>query len=98
SLSMRVSGWPRARRGAELVFGQQRRALVVEAPAIGLDVVEPDLVGAAGVGLGEKENRSGHARLGLEYAAGQLDHGVELLVFDQHAAEFFVRGAGAEQD
>src|SRR3546814_1039673 len=35
--------------GAELVIGQQRIALVVQRVAVGLHVVEPDMVGAAGV-------------------------------------------------
>jgi hypothetical protein len=69
---------------AELVLGQQRLALVVQAPAVGLHVVEPDVVGAAGVGLGEEQDGGGHAGIGLEHAAGQRDHGVELLVFHEH--------------
>lgn len=35
----------------KLVVGQQRRSPVVEGPTVGLDVVEPDVVGTAGVGL-----------------------------------------------
>ena len=40
--------------GAELVLGQERLAFVVEAPAVGVDIVEPHVVSAAGVGLGEQ--------------------------------------------
>ena len=75
---------------AEFLFGQERRALVIEAPAVGVHVVEPDVVGAAGVGLGEEQDRSRNARVGLENAAGQGDHGVELLVLDEHLAQGLV--------
>lgn len=43
----------------ELVGGEQRGTLVVEAPAVGVDVVEPDVVGAAGVGPGEQKDGGG---------------------------------------
>ena len=84
--------------GAELFLGEQRRALVVEAPAVGGDVVEPDVVGAAGVGLGEEEDGGGDAGVGFEDAAGERDHGVELLLLHQKAAQLLVGLAGAEED
>ena len=76
---------------------QQRLALVVERPAIGLHVVEPDVVGAAGVGLGEEQDGGGDTGVGPEGAAGQRDNGVQLLLFDEHAAQLLVRLAGAEE-
>ena len=85
------------RHRAELVLGQQRRALVVERQAVGVHVVEPDVVRAAGVGLGEEQDGGGDAGVGLEHAAGQRDHGVELLVLDQHLAQLLVRVARAEE-
>src|SRR3546814_20321527 len=56
--------------GAELVIGQQRIALVVQRVAVGLHVVEPDMVGAAGVGLREQQDGGGYARVGAEHARG----------------------------
>ena len=38
---------------------KQRGALVVKAIAVGLKVIEPDVVGAAGVGPGEQQDRGG---------------------------------------
>jgi hypothetical protein len=60
-------------------------------------VVEPHVVGAAGVGLGEEQDGGGHARIGLEHARGQRHHGVELVVLHDQAAQFLVRLAAAEQ-
>ncbi len=54
--------------GAELLRGEERLAFVVEGPAVGLHVVEPDLVGAAGVGAGEEEDGRGDAGVGAEDA------------------------------
>ena len=43
---------------------------VSEGQAVGVDIVEPDVVGAAGVSLGEKQNGGGDAGVGLlEHAA-----------------------------
>jgi len=57
---------------AELGLGQERGALVVEAVAVGGDLVEPDVVGAARIGLGEEDDGGGDACVRLEDAAGQL--------------------------
>src|SRR5205085_1563242 len=76
-----ICGEWRARNRAELVLGKQRRALIVEAPAVGADVVEPDEVGAAGIGFGENENRGRDAGIRLEHAARERHYSVELLVF-----------------
>ena len=73
--------------GAELFLGQQGRASVIQAPAVGLHVVEPDVIGAAGVGLGEEEDGGGDAGVGLEHAAGQGDDGIELLLLDEYPAQ-----------
>ena len=78
------------RHGAELILGQERRALVVEAPAVGVDVVEPDEIGAAGVGLGEQQDRGGHAGVRLEHAAGQRDHRIKLLFLDKKLSQCLV--------
>ena len=61
-----------ARDRAELVLGQQRRSFVVQAPSVGGDLVEPDVVGAAAVGLGEEQDRGGDPGVGLEDPARQL--------------------------
>ena len=55
------------------------------------------MVGAAAHGFGEEQDGGADARIGLEHAAGQADDGVELLLFHQLAAQFFVRLAGAKQ-
>src|SRR5947207_2572877 len=43
--------------GAEFLVAEERHALVVETPTVGVDVVEPDCVGAAGVRFREEQNR-----------------------------------------
>ena len=65
--------------------------------AVGVHVVEPDVVGAAGVGLGEEQDGGGDAGVGLEHAAGQRDDGVELLVLDEDPAQRLVRVGRAEE-
>jgi len=77
---------------------EERRALVVEAPAVGLDVIEPDIVRATRVGLGEDQDGRRHARIRLEYAAGKFDDRVELLVFDEDTAELLVCVRGTEEN
>src|SRR5262249_633239 len=69
--------------GAELVLGQERLAFVVEAPAVGIYVVEPHVVSPAGVCLGEQQDSCGDTGVGLERTAGQRDDGVELLLLDE---------------
>lgn len=76
--------------GAEFFVGQERRAFVIEAPAIGFEIVEEDVIGAAGVGFCEDEDGGGDARVGLEDAAGQGDHGIEFLLLDEHLAQGLV--------
>src|SRR5439155_7047269 len=46
------------RHNAELLIIQQRRAFVIERPAVRLHIIEPNVVRAARVGLGEQQNRS----------------------------------------
>ena len=70
---------------------QQFRAFVVERHAVGIHVVEPHVVRAAGVGLREQENRGGDARVGLTHSAGQRDDGVELLLLNEYFAQRLVR-------
>ena len=82
---------------AEFFRRQQFRAFVVERHAVGVHVVEPDVVRAAGVGLGEKENGGGDAGVGFEHAAGQRDDGVELLFLDENLAQRLVRVGRAEE-
>ncbi len=57
------------RDGAELILGQERLAFVVQAPAVGVHVVEPDVVRAAGVGFGEEQDSRGDTGVGLERPA-----------------------------
>ena len=70
---------------AELFRRQEFGAFVVERHAVGVHVVEPDVVRAAGVGLGEEEDGGGDAGVGLEHAAGQRDDGVEFLFLDEES-------------
>src|SRR5262245_37969237 len=75
-----VPGPERLRRHrAELVLGQERLAFVVEAPAVGVYVVEPYVAGATGVSLGEQQDSGGDTGVRLERTARQRDDGVELL-------------------
>jgi hypothetical protein len=83
--------------GAEFFLGEQRLALVVERPAIGLHIVEPDVVGTAGVGPGEDKNRGRDACVGLEDAAGQRNDRIEFLLLDQQLPNALVRLARSEQ-
>ena len=82
---------------AEFFRRQEFRAFVVERQAVGVHVVEPDVVGAAGVGLGEDEDGGGDAGVGFEHAAGQRDDGVEFLFFDENLAQRLVRVGRAEE-
>src|SRR5204863_7626378 len=47
---------------------------------------------------GEQQNRGRNSRIGLEHAAGQRDHSIELLVLDQNAPQRFVRVARSEEN
>lgn len=67
-----------------------RGALVVEREAVLFHVVEPDLVGAAGVGLGEEEDGGGDPGVGLEDAGGHGDDGIEFLILDEELADLLV--------
>ena len=83
---------------AELFRREEFGAFVVERHAIGVHVVEPDVVRAAGVGLGEEEDGGGDASVGLEHATGQGDDGVEFLFLDEELAQGLVRVGRAEED
>ena len=80
------------------VGGREGGASVVEGEAVGLHVVEPDVVGAAVVGLGEEEDGGGDAGVGLEDAGGHGDDGLEAVGFDEFAADGLVGAGGAEED
>ena len=95
---MIFGGERRGGHGAELVFRQQGGALIVEAPAIGFHVVEPDLIRPAGVGFGEQQDGRRHTRIRLERAAGQRDDGIELLILHQHLPQRPVGIGGAEEN
>ena len=82
----------------EVRFFGLRAAFVVEGEAIGLHVVEPDVVGAAGVGFGEEEDGGGDAGVGLKDAGGHGDDGIELLVLDEHLSDSFMGFGAAEED
>ena len=81
----------------KLVGSEEWGSLVVEAVAVDLEVVEPDVIGAARVGLGEQQDRGGDPSVGLEHAGRQGDDAVELLILDQDATEFLVSLGRAEQ-
>ena len=81
----------------EFFLRQQFRPFIVERHAVGVHVVEPDIVRAAGVSLGEDEDRGGDAGVGFEHAAGKRDHGIELLVLDEELSQGFVRGGRPEE-
>ena len=55
------------------------------------------MVGSANTGLGEEQDRGRDAGIGAKDARGQLDDGIELVLFDQHAPQVFVRLRRAEQ-
>ena len=74
-----------------------RGALVVEREAIGLHVVEPDVVGAAGVGLGEEEDGCGDPSVGLKDAGGHGDDGIEFLILHEQLADLLVGIGRAEE-
>lgn len=77
---------------------RHRVALVVQREAVGLHVVEPDVIGAAGAGFDEDEHGGGDARVGLEDARGHGDDGPEPVVFHEFLADGRVGLGGAEED
>ena len=79
-----------------IVFGN-RVALVVERESIGLHVVEPNLVGASGIGLGEDEDSGRNACVGLEHARRHGDDGLQTLVIDYLLADSQVPRTGTEE-
>ena len=72
-------------------------ALVIQREAVGLHVIEPDVVGAAMAGLGKHQNGGGHPCIGLENAAGHRNHRLQAVVFDDFLADGLVGGGGTEQ-
>ena len=64
---------------APLAF--QRGALVVQAVAVGLQVVEPDPLG--GAAFSKEQDGGADTGVGLEHAAGEADDAFELVVFDE---------------
>ena len=74
-----------------------RGALVVEGEAVLFHVVEPDMIGAAGIGLGEEQDGGGDAGVGLEDAGGHGDDGLELLILHQDLADLLV-GIGRTEE
>lgn len=97
---LRVAGGGERLRGngVELLVGEERGPLVVERPAVGVAVVEPDVVGAAGVRLRAEEDGGRDTGVRLEDAAGEGDDGVELLLLDQDLPERPVGGPRTEED
>ena len=73
-------------------------APVVERETVALHVVQPHVIGSAGVGLREDQYSGAHPGIGLEHAARHVDDGFELLVVHQLAAQLAVGlGVAAEQ-
>lgn len=59
--------------------------LVIEAVAVVLQVIEPDIAG--GAALGEDEDCGGDPGVGLEHAGGEVDHRLQLIVLHQQLAQ-----------
>ena len=72
-------------------------ALVVQAEAVGLHIVEPHVFRAARAGLGEYQHRRGYPRVGLEHAGGHGNHRPQLVALHQFPADSLVGLGGAEQ-
>ena len=72
-------------------------ALIVEREAVGLHVVEPYFVSAAGVGLGKDQDGGAHSGVWLEYAAGHRDDALQPLVVDELLADGLVCITAAEE-
>ena len=88
---------PAAQDVGNIVFVRLGRAFVVQGKAVGLHVVKPDLIRAAGIGFGEEQNGGTDPGVGFEHAGGHGDHAVQFLLFHQDFTQGFVRRAGAEQ-
>ncbi len=67
----------------------QLGALVVQRVAIGLQVVEPNTLGAAA--LGEDQDGGTNAGVRLKYTAGQADDAFQLVVVEQLLAQLLMR-------
>ena len=77
------------------VVGFDRVAFIVERIPIGLNVIKPDIRGAAA--LGEDEYGRADPGIGLENARRELHHGVKLVLVDQRLAEIDMGVGGAEK-
>ena len=53
-----------------------------------MHIIKPDVVRAAGIGLGEEQDRRRDSGIRPEGAIGQADDRVEFLLLDQDAAQF----------
>lgn len=95
ALPLEVAGFPLLHQIREVVLVGLGGALVVEREAVCLDVVEPDIAGAAA--LGEDEDGGGDAGVGFEDSGGQGDDGFELVVIDDDLPHAKVSLAGAEE-
>lgn len=71
--------------------------LVVEAVAVGLHVIKPDLVGAAPAGLGEDQDGRAHPGVGFKDAAGHGDDAFEAVALDDLLPDLLVRAAAPEE-
>src|SRR5262245_8925862 len=92
-----VSGQPFLGSRTELFVWQQWRSLVVQTPAVRVQVVEPNEVCATGVCLRERQNGGCNTCVWAEHATWQRNHSVKLLVFDQHSSQLFMRLRCPEQ-
>ena len=89
----RYGSWDRP----EQIRIEQRSALVVQRQAIGLYVVKPHVLRAAGAGFGETQNRRRHTGVRLERPGWQLDHGLQIMLLHQLLPQTLVRSGRAEQ-
>ena len=91
-----IALFPLGDKIGKVVFIGLLDTLVVEGAAVGLHIVEPDMIGASA--LGENKDGGGDARVGLEDAGGKGNDGFQLMVVHEHLAHAHMGGAGAEED
>lgn len=73
-------------------------ALVVQREAVGLHIIEPNVIGATVAGLGENQDGSRNTRIGLEHAGGHRNYGFQTVVLDDLPANRLMCSGRAEQN
>ena len=77
------------------IVGGNRVALVIQAEAVVLQIIEPDIAG--GAALGKDQDGGGDPGIGFEDAGGEVDHRLELVVLHQQLAQLDMGLGRAEQ-